>query len=476
MESKKKIIGRKNEIQQLKTAVESSKSEFLAVYGRRRVGKTFLIREFFDYSFDFQIAGLANASTNQQLFNFSNTLFRQNKIDYEHQPKNWLEAFQRLIDYLENFEQGKKKFLFFDELPWFDTKGSDFMIALEHFWNSWATNRRDVLLITCGSAASWMMSELINNTGGLHNRITQKMKIEPFNLQETEEMLESKNCVLDRHQIVQLYMAMGGIPYYLDAVRSDFSASQNIQFLFFEKNGLLRNEFFNLYRSIFKKYEIYEKIVATLATKTQGLQRNEIIDLAKMSSGGTLTKALSDLEESGFISSYKALDNKSNHIIYRLSDFYTAFYMKFIKDGFDGQNAWLNLLDNPTYRAWQGFSFEQICLSHTTQIKKALGINGIASNDTSWRSVGEEKNAQIDLLIDRRDQVINICEAKFSTDVFAISKEYSEKLRSKIAVFKHSSKTKKAVFLTMITTYGVEKNKYFNALVQNEVIMDDLFN
>ena len=470
------IIGRKKEILKLESITKSKKSEFLAVYGRRRVGKTFLIREYFDYSFDFQISGLANADTGQQLFNFDTALQKQSNLIYESPSKNWLIAFQRLIEVIENKTSPQKKVIFFDELPWFDTKASDFMMGLEHFWNSWASNRKDILLIVCGSAASWMLNILINNHGGLHNRITQKMKIEPFNLNETEQMLVAKSCVLDRYQIIQLYMAMGGIPYYLDAIQPDLSALQNIQQLFFDKSGLLKNEFFNLYRSLFRKYDIYEKVVEILSTKTEGLQRNDIIKLSGIASGGTLTKVLSDLEESGFISSYIAFDDKQKNITYRLSDFYTSFYFKFIKDGkYQGENSWINLNDNPAQRTWQGFTFEQICIDHVAQIKKALGISGIQSNHVSWKGGTDEKSAQIDLLIDRRDHVINICECKFSMDTFAIDKAYSEKLRAKIATFKTVSNTKKSVFLTMITTYGVEKNKYANLLMQNEIMMDDLF-
>lgn len=470
------IVGRKQEIEKLDRITQSKKSEFLAVYGRRRVGKTFLIREYFEYTFDFQISGLANANTQQQLFNFDTALANQSTLFFEEASANWLIAFNRLAQHLESKTTKDKITLFFDELSWFDTKASDFVTGLEHFWNSWATNRKNVLLVVCGSAASWMVNILFNNSGGLHNRITQKMKIEPFTLQETETMLLSKNCVLERYQITQLYMAIGGIPYYLDAVQPHLSVPQNIQELLFDKGGLLKNEFYNLYRSLFKKYEIYEKIVEVLSSKNEGLQRSEIIKLSGIPSGGTLTKVLADLEDSGFICSYISLDTKRKNTIYRLSDYYTCFYFRFIKNGkYQGQNSWINLIDNPTQRTWQGFAFEQVCLDHVWQIKKTLGISGVQSNNVAWRGGTAQKSAQIDLLIDRRDQVINLCECKFSLDTFAISKDYSEKLRSKIATFKQVTKTKKSVFLTMITTYGVEKNKYANLLVQNEITLDDFF-
>lgn len=470
------VIGRKKEIQKLDAILQSKKSEFLAVYGRRRVGKTFLIREYFNYQFDFQVSGLAHADTKQQLFNFDSALRKQSALVFETPSDNWLVAFQRLEEHLESIKKAERKVVFFDELSWFDTHGSDFVMGLEHFWNSWASNRKDVLLIVCGSAASWMINVLINNTGGLHNRITQKMKIEPFNLQETEQMLQAGNCVLNRYQIVQLYMVLGGIPYYLDAVQPHLSTPQNIQELLFDKSGLLHNEFFNLYRSLFKKYEIYENVVSVLADKNEGMERKDIIRLSGIPSGGTLTKVLADLEESGFITSYISLTNKQANTIYRLSDYYTAFYFRFIKEGkYHGENAWLNLLDHPAYRAWQGLVFEQICIDHVWQIKKALGISGVLSNHTTWRGSTGDKTVQIDLLIDRRDQVINLCECKFSLDTFTIDKDYAEKLRSKIHTFKTATQTRKAVFLTLITTYGVEKNANANMLVQNEVTMDDLF-
>jgi uncharacterized protein len=470
------IIGRKREKLQLKTIVESSKSEFLAIYGRRRVGKTFLIREFFDYKFSFQISGLANANTVQQLSNFHSTLNTQSKITIEETPSDWMIAFRQLISHLESIGNTEKKVIFIDEMPWFDTSGSDFVMALEHFWNSWATTRKDIILIACGSAAAWMMNNLIYNTGGLHNRITQRMKVEPFCLQEVEAFFENRYATFDRYQITQLYMTLGGIPYYLDAVKPELSAAQNIQNLFFETSGILQNEFQVLYRSLFNKYELYEKVVEALSTKTYGLQRNEIIKISGISSGGSLTRILSDLEQSGFITAYPSLDNKSKNIIYRLSDYYTLFYFKFIQSGtIKGKNAWLNLVDHPTVRAWQGITFEQICIDHSEQIKKALGISGVMTNVSTWRGKTETKSTQIDLLIDRRDQVINVCEAKFSLNSFIIDKDYADKLRDKVGVFKQISKTKKSVFLTMITTYGVEKNKHSLGLVQNEVLMDDLF-
>ncbi|MEM1320675.1 MAG: ATP-binding protein [Bacteroidota bacterium] len=472
----KNLIGREPEIKQLDTIRASKKSEFVALFGRRRVGKTFLIREYFNYQFDFQLTGLANANTSQQLFNFHTALKRQSITAPDTIPKNWLIAFQRLIDHLENIEGQRKKVIFLDELPWLDTARSDFMMALEHFWNSWATNRRDIILITCGSAASWMIKKLINNHGGLYNRVTTRIKIHPFNLREAELLLQSNRNVLDRYQILQLYMVMGGIPFYLDAVSPERSAAQNIEELCFRKGALLSGEFQHLFNSLFKNGALHENIIISLSSKQKGMTRKELVKATGITTGGTLTKVLQELEESGFIERYVPFYKKSRDAIYRLSDFYSLFYLKFIRNNRNyDQGVWTNAIDHPTQRAWTGYAFEQLCLTHTAQIKKALGISGIISQVSSWRSTPLKKGAQIDLVIDRRDQVINLCEIKYSIHPYTITKAYADRLRNKIATFRSSTKTKKALFLTMITTYGLAQNEHSASLVQNSITMDQLF-
>lgn len=459
----------------MQKCLDSKRSEFVAVYGRRRVGKTFLIKEFFNYSFAFSITGIANATTTQQLFNFDTEMGRQSHLTFDGPSPDWLHAFQRLRQHLEMSKSKGKTVVFIDELPWFDTHGSDFLIALEHFWNAWATNRKDILLITCGSAASWMLNQLINNTGGLHNRVTALLKIEPFTLRETEQMLKAKHCNVDSYQLAELYMCMGGIPYYLDAIDPSLSAAQNIQELFFEKNGLLNHEFHNLYRSLFKRHDIYEKVVEVLSGKPYGLPRAEMIKLSGVESGGTFTKVLADLEESGFIASCPALHRKHKHTIYRISDYYTAFYFRFLAGARQNASAnWMQMTDHPAHRAWQGYTFEQVCIDHIGQIKKALGISGIEATAASWAGGAEDQKTQIDLLIDRRDHVINLCECKFSLDKYTITKAYAEALKRKVTLFKEATKTKKAVHLVFISTHGLNRNSYSDMLVQREILLDDL--
>lgn len=455
--------------------MKSDRSEFVVVYGRRRVGKTFLIRQYFNNRFDFELTGLANANTSQQLKNFQASANKYLKTPLKEAPPNWFDAFQSLKSHLSRSRK-KRKVIFLDELPWMDTARSDFLNSLEHFWNGWAAHRQDVVLIGCGSAASWMTNNLINNRGGLHNRVTGKIKLRPFNLGETEEFLTSNGNKLDRYQVVQLYMAMGGIPYYLQHVSPGKSAAQNIEEVFFSEGAMLEHEFSNLFVSLFKHAERHEKVVEALSSRSSGMSRSEIAQKAKMKTGGGLTRTLDELEKSGFISSSIPFNRKSRDIVYYLSDHYCWFYQKFLKNLNDhSAGSWTHQLDSPSYRSWSGFAFERVCQAHTQQIKKALGIQGIQSNTSTWRGKNSGKGAQIDLVIDRRDQVINLCEMKFSTGPFIVTKSYADDLRNKMAVFRNSTKTRKSIFLTMVTTFGVKQNEYASSMLQNEVKMDDLF-
>lgn len=431
-----------------------------------------MIREVFDGQFAFQMTGLNNATLSDQLGQFHAALVQYNSSGEELRPaKDWLTAFRQLISILEQKDPTQKKVVFLDELPWLDTHKSKFLMGLEHFWNSWASARRDVLLIVCGSAASWMIKNLLNNKGGLHNRTTGRMKLEPFTLAETETFLKYKNIVFDRYQIALLYMVLGGIPYYLDQVEKGLSATQNINTLCFEKNALLRTEYENLYASLFNRAERHQAVVEALATKKKGLTKGEIARLSKLSNGGSLTRILNELEESTFIRYYQPFGKKQRNQLYQLIDPYSLFYLNFIKKSSpDDEHFWVNANETPEYRAWSGYAFEMICLHHIPQIKKALGISGVQTSVASWYN----EAAQVDLLIDRKDQVINLCEMKFSIHPFAINKGYADRLRNKIGIFKAATNTRKTVFLTMVTTYGLLQNSY-SYLAQNELKMDVLF-
>ena len=469
----KDIIGREKERELLNQYIDSNESEFIAIYGRRRVGKTFLIRKMFGERLAFYMTGMDNVTMQDQLLNFTLELRKFSGKDIP-VPENWLYAFNSLATYLESLPNGNK-IIFMDELPWMDTPKSKFISALEHFWNSWASNRSDIKLIVCGSATSWMIDKLINNRGGLHNRLTHRMAIEPFNLQECEQYFEAKGFGYSQKEIAECYMIMGGIPFYLKQMQKGLSVAQNIDRLFFEIGCALDGEFDNLYRALFKFSENYIRIVEALASKGKGLTRQEIIQQTKLPNNGGLTTMLKKLESCGFIRQYEPFAKQKKDILYQLTDFYSLFYFCFIqKNRYRDEHFWTNSLGSGIHRSWSGYAFEMLCLMHIAEIKKALGISGVQSLTSSWRSNSSEEDAQIDLVIDRKDQTVNLCEMKYADRTFVIDKQYDENLRNKLASFREETKTRKSLHLTFVTTYGVKPNAY-SGHIQKEVVLEDLF-
>jgi Predicted ATPase (AAA+ superfamily) len=468
------MIGRKEEQAELQQIIESRQSEFVAVFGRRRVGKTFLIREFFGNKFAFYHTGIANSNMTVQLDSFSKSLNDFSKISFP-KCKTWFEAFENLTHLLKNSKIKGKKVVFIDEMPWMDTHKSGFVSALEWFWNSFASAQKDIILIVCGSASSWIMNKIIKNHGGLHNRVTQQIYLKPFTLKECEQLFAEKGISLSRHQILESYMIFGGIPYYLSLFQKRFGLSQNVDNLCFKRQGKLTDEFENLYASLFKNYDKHIAIVKALSTKTKGLSREEIIKTAKISDGGGLTRTLEELEISGFIRRYNSFEKREKNAIYQLVDFFTLFYFNFMYNKLENdEHFWTNFIENARHRAWSGYGFEQVCLAHLPQIKQKLSIAGVLTKTASWRSNDKENSAQIDLLIERNDKVINLCEMKYASEEFVIDKKYDEILRNKRGIFRAQTKTKNAIHITIITTYGVKHNEYWGN-IQSEVTMLDLF-
>ncbi len=473
------MIGRESEIETFEKAMASPKSELIAVIGRRRVGKTYLIREFFKGRIDFEMVGLKDGDKQQQLRNFTYRLSEvQNATDLDDVPQDWLEAFHTLIAYLESLgDPGRKKVVFIDELPWVATARSGFLTGFSYFWNSYASNH-NVVVVICGSATAWMIKKVINNKGGLHNRVTRKIVLNPFTLTETEAYFKSRNIAFDRYQLLQLYMAMGGIPHYLDQVERGKSAAQNIDQICFHPQGLLRNEFGNLYSSLFTHPERYELIVRTLAGSWKGITRSGIMAAAQLTDGGGLTSILNELEQSGFITSYVPFNKKKKDTLFRLTDNYSLFYLKFIQDIQKNQTGnWLSLSQTQSWKSWSGYAFENICLQHIDKIKEALGIAGIHTRNVSFFSKGtdETEGFQVDLVIDRADNTISLCEVKFYNDEYILSKEQAAQIRRKRTLFRQLTKTKKQLLMVLITTYGMIEGKHSLGLIDNRVDMDDLF-
>lgn len=484
---KSDIIGRESEKERLQAILNSHSPEFLAIYGRRRVGKTFLIRNFFEgEGLFFELTGQKGASLPVQLNNFHMAfmdLFVQ-KDKTSQPPSSWNAALSLLIKSIKKYSSRKKIIFFFDELPWLAGRKSGFIEALDFFWNTWGNKQPNITLIVCGSAASWMISKIIHQKGGLYNRITARMRLLPFTLPETEKYLKSQKINYSRKQIIEIYMAIGGIPHYLKQLRRGLSPAQNIDYTCFSKDGLLSDEFDIMFASLFDHADIYIAVVRLLARKRAGFTRQEILDNVQMKTGGGMSKVLAGLEESGFISKSTPYKKRRRDAIYRLIDEYSLFYINWVETApssiFLSPETlyWQQCHQSHNWNIWTEFSFEGICLKHSYQIKKALGISGISTIDTTWYAKDNEigiDGVQIDLLIDRGDNCINLCEIKFSNGEYSITKKYADNLMNKVELFRSRTGTRKTIFLTLITTYGVKKNIYFEQCIDSHMTMDILF-
>ena len=472
------LIGREKEQAILQRALRSQESEMVAVIGRRRVGKTYLIQSVYADKIRFETSGVQNASLKEQLNNFNFQLkkaFGDSAPDAS--PKTWQDAFFSLITCWEANPSVHQNILFFDELPWLASKKSGFLNALSFFWNTWAV-KKNVIVVICGSAASWMIQKVVNDKGGLHNRITKRLDLQPFTLGETEAFLKLRQVNLERYQILQIYMAMGGIPHYLNEVVNGKSAIQNIEDICFAKSGILYNEFNRLYPALFDNAENHIAIIRALSEKRSGMSRLDILEATELPDGGGTSTCLEELESSGFISTYPSFEKKKKELIYRLTDEYSLFYLKFIENNqMQSADTWQHLSQTQSFKSWCGYAFESICLKHIAQIKKALGISGIYAEASTFYQKGQaaQQGVQIDLILDRNDNTINLFEIKFYAEPYILTKNQAEALRTKRALFKHYSQTRKQVFLSLISTYGLVENEQSIGLIDNIIALDALF-
>lgn len=470
------IIGREREQRILDNVLESGDAEFVALYGRRRVGKTYLIREYFNNHFSFYSTGVFDVKTREQLKIFQRSL-REYGCKEKTIPSDWIEALARVREVLENPDVRRdplsgKRIVFLDEIPWMDTARSDFRSALDYFWNSWASAQKDLVLIACGSATSWIIDNLLASRGGFHNRITKQILLQPFTLKECEEFFRLNRMVMSQRQIIESYMVFGGIPFYLKCLDRRMSFAQNVDALCFSENGQLYHEYDHLFRSLFRKAEKHMAVLQALSLRNGGVTRTALAKIPEIGDGEPLTKTLRELEQCGFIRKYNNFCKKKREYYYQLIDPFTLFSIRFMNDRKIG--SWITWLNSPAYYAWCGNAFEIVCLRHVRQMKTALGISGIESMEYAWQSSSSSPGAQIDLLIDRKDDVINVCEMKYSLQEYAIDAVYEKQLTQKLSVFRNETKTHKALHLTVVTAVGLKRNEHSDIIV-NEITANDLF-
>ena len=476
-----KIIGRKREQEELLRIYRRNGAQFVAIYGRRRVGKTFLVRELFKDEFAFYHTGVSPVELSgenllaAQLSAFSSSLRRYSSAHGSH-PSNWMEAFDLLIDLLASEPHDKRQVVFIDEMPWMDTPRSGFITAFEHFWNGWAAGQDNLMLIVCGSASSWISDNLINSYGGLYDRVTCEIQLSPFTLAEAEALLRAQEVTMSRYDIVQLYMAVGGIPMYLSYVHAGQSLAQTIDQLFFARKAKLKDEFDRLFNSIFNQPEKYRRVVTLLAGRQKGYSRDEIIRLLSIDSGSSLSQLLKTLEACDFIEHYRPFENNRRQMMYRLTDPFCLFFLANVHGRSRSETFWRDNENLPSLSTWRGRAFENLCLGHLAQIKRALGIEGVACEAATWtmRGTEDESGMQIDLILDRNDRVVNLCEMKFVNTSFTVDAKYEQVLRRRINWMSDHVGKRKNVQMTLVTTYGLTHGMH-SGVFQSTVTMDDLF-
>jgi len=472
-----KLVGRQAEIEAFAKYEKSGKPEFLAVYGRRRVGKTFLIKQYFGDSICFSASGSYGDDMEVQLEHFANELTLRTGKKTE-PLKDWTEAFWQLEQYIRSMPKRKKrKVIFLDELPWFDTQKAGFIRALDYFWNHFLSERDDCMLVVCGSATSWMVNNLINDRGGLHNRITHEMHLSPFTLKEVELFLKEAGFKWPRIVVLQTYMILGGVPYYLDMLDKSETFQANIDRLMFAENAPLRTEFKRLYDSLFGRSAKYRDVISALSQSKQGLTRKEIAEKLDTSSGGKLSEILEDLVNCDFIRYYNVRNKTINTTsgIYQLTDFFTIFHFEFITMRTTQTDYWTKMAKSQKISNWQGLAFERVCMAHIDQIKRALRIDAIYTEYFSWRSKDAEQKAQIDMIIERADNMTNVCEMKYDSQKdYALTAREETKLRNRMAAYKEETGTRNGILLTLVTTFGLKQNVH-SSIVDNVITLDQLF-
>lgn len=473
------IIGRKKEIAELGRYYNSGRAELIAVYGRRRVGKTFLINEVFRESMTFHHTGLSpynkkrKVTKKDQLQNFYFSLLRYGAEDIT-VPTSWLEAFFMLEHLLKKLDNGSRQVVFIDEMPWMDTARSGFITAFEAFWNGWGNTRHNLCLVACGSATSWMLDNFIDDKGGLYGRVTGKMKLLPFTLKECEDFYLDRKIRMSRYNIIQSYMILGGIPYYMNYFNPSYSLAQNIDELFFQKEAKLKDEFELLFNSAFDNAGDCMKVIRKLYDRRYGFTRDEIARSTGISPNGDFSKVLKALTESNFIERYVPFGYGKREEHYKLVDCFCWFWLRFKEDKADIEhNFWQHHLKEPEINTWRGIAFENVCMQHVPQIKGALGVYAVASKESALVIQGSEnaKGTQVDLLIDRGDDIVNVCEMKYMRSKSRMTSEYQETIQDRMVNIEREFPDK-TIHMTLVST-----NPYDNAsdVFQSVIAIEDLF-
>ena len=305
--------------------------------------------------------------------------------------------------------------------------------------------------------------------------ITCQIFLRPFSLKETELFMNDRDFGWSRKQIAEAQMVFGGLPFFFDLLNPDESLTWNINMLCFNQHALLRNESKKLLEATLKKSPVYNRIMERLSHNYYGMPKAQCQEELGIPQG-TFTRAVDDLVKCGYVHESKDNYIKGHPLRLQLVDPFLLFHYNFLS-----KNAPVQVKSFEVYKAdtgkyinWRGHAFEVLCLYHIEQIKKALGISGVNTNEYSWISSKKEGGAQIDLVIERDDGIANLCEEKFTDTAFSISSEYEEDLLNKIELYKQETKTKHATKLVLISVEGIKGSAHTEHITR-VLTLDDLF-
>lgn len=480
------VIGREEELDTISRLYASERSEFLAIYGQRRVGKSFLIEEALGNKITFSAVGLyqkidkdspekVESYRQKQLAHFYNSL-REYGLPKEGNlaPTSWMEALELLKKLLKS-KRAKRKVVFIDELPWLaGPQSAELLEELGHFWNSWAGMRKDIFLIVCGSATSWMVDNVLRDYGGLYGRITERIFLKPFTLAECERYWNKRGFHLSRFEIALTYMVIGGVPFYMDSIRPDRTMADNINAIYFDKDKA-RQEFKDVYTSLYSSSETYIEVVRQLGKRFYGMTRDELLKAVEKKGGGTFTDILDNLIDSGIIRSYTLYGGPRKQTVYQLVDFFTLFYLRFVEN--TDFTSWRSVQRSKPFYTWAGNTFELLVLEHMPKLADALRIKEYAT-PFSWRGkTPDGEGVQVNLIIPATTERADyICEMKFSEGKYTLSNDDAEEFARQIAALSISKihKPTHSIYVALVTSLGVTDSKH-RIHVNELVTLDSLF-
>ncbi len=473
-----KLVARSAETDELKRCERSGKSELVCVYGRRRVGKTYLVEQTFSGSFAFRATGVEGGNMRQQLKSFNQRL-QEHGDPQRTIPKNWFEAFSRLDIVLSREDAARspygKKVVFLDEFPWFATARSEFLMAFGEFWNRRGTAGDDIMVVICGSATSWIVGNVLENTGSLYNRVTSQVYLEPFCLGDAERFFVDRGFGWTRSQIAESHMVFGGLPYFLELLDPNESLRANIERLCFAPHALLAHESSKLLEATLKKSPAYDRLLSYLAKHRCGVEKQACFEQTGLAKG-TFARAVDDLLKCGYIREFKVPTKRGKPLFLQLVDPFLLFHYRFLsKKSGDRVGSWSDCIqDEARYKSWRGCSFEILCVLHEAQIKRALGISGVRTRCYPWTSDQGAGGAQIDLVIERDDGIINICEMRCTDRPFSMDAATEASLLNKVDVFKRETGAKNPVKIVVVSASGIAGVAH-TEYISRTITLDDLF-